>query len=153
MQALLATAAQSGVRYTTTLHSACHVAAALQCRSIVSAHQTAAQDAYDVVVFGGGMVGVAFAALLGACTCFSCSRVDPAAGPATAGHRQYQSCHRWLAILLQQACTQSHALSGLLSSIGRYAQKHLCSAGQGTWNVKAAAACRSVSVCCAEAVK
>lgn len=73
MQAFFATAAQSGVRQTTTLHSACRAAAALQCRSIASAHQTAAEDAYDVVVFGGGMVGVAFAALLGACTCFACN--------------------------------------------------------------------------------
>ena len=66
MQALITTAAQQGVRQTTPMHCTCRAAVALQCRGIASAHQTAADDAYDVVVFGGGMVGVAFAALLGA---------------------------------------------------------------------------------------
>ncbi len=46
--------------------ASCRAVAALQCRHASAAAEHQAPEPYDVVVFGGGMVGIAFAALLGA---------------------------------------------------------------------------------------
>lgn len=67
MQSLLAAAARLGTRQNGVSQSTFRAAAALQCqcRGVASAQQAFSEDPYDVVMVGGGMVGIAFAALLG----------------------------------------------------------------------------------------
>jgi hypothetical protein len=92
MHSVIATAARLGAGRVTTMQCTCRAAAALQRRGVASAQQTFTEDAYDVVVFGGGMVGVAFAALLGACTCTAaCVCVHLASAAATAARVQVQN--------------------------------------------------------------
>lgn len=47
-------------------HASCRALATLQYRHASAAASQHGPEPYDVVVFGGGMVGIAFAALLGA---------------------------------------------------------------------------------------